>query len=129
MERSTGEKADSFAAVVWAGCGTVMCVIKSSIETSGRGWFLGPWNSAVPVAIGFSDRGVDDPHAHDEMCELYLVARGTSTAVVNGKVVALAAGDLLVVEPGETHTFTTSSDDYLHFVVQAPFVPGDKRSA
>jgi len=62
------------------------------------------------------------------MCELYLVARGTSTALVNGHVVILRAGDLLVVEPGEAHTFTSSWDDYMHFVVQTPFVPGDRRS-
>lgn len=61
------------------------------------------------------------------MFEVYLVARGASTAVVNGVVVELVAGDLLVVEPGESHTFTASSDDYLHFVVQAPFAEGDKR--
>jgi hypothetical protein len=35
---------------------------------------------------------------------------------------------VLVVEPGEVHTFTASSEDYLHFVVQAPFVAGDRRS-
>ena len=52
----------------------------------GKGWFVGPWNSAVP----------------------------------------LAAGDMLVVESGEPHTFVSSSPDYLHFVVQTPFMPGDK---
>jgi hypothetical protein len=31
-------------------------------------------------------------------------------------------------EPGEVHTFVTSREDYLHVVVQAPFVAGDKRS-
>jgi len=106
----------------------VVTVIKSSIDTSGKGWFLGPWNSELSIAVGFSDRGFDDPHCHDAMCELYLVARGTSTALVDEQVVVLGVGDLLVVEPGEAHTFTSSSDDYLHFVVQAPFVPGDKRS-
>ncbi len=41
----------------------------------------------------------------------------------------LGAGDVLVVEPGEVHTFESSSPDYLHFVIQTPFVAGDKRSA
>ncbi|MCU1368658.1 MAG: hypothetical protein JWN39_4297 [Ilumatobacteraceae bacterium] len=104
-------------------------MIKRSIEASGKGWFVGPWDSTVPVAVGFSDRGVDDPHVHGEMFEIYLVARGTSTALVGERLVELAAGDLLVVEPGEPHTFTASSDDYRHFVVQAPFVHDDKRSA
>jgi mannose-6-phosphate isomerase-like protein (cupin superfamily) len=63
------------------------------------------------------------------MHEVYLVARGTSTALVNGVEVDLASGDILIVEPGEAHTFARSSSDHLHFVVQAPFVADDKRSA
>ena len=66
---------------------------------------------------------------YQSMHEVYLVARGTSVAVVDGQHVALQAGDLLLVEPGEAHTFVESSDEYFHFVVQAPFVAGDKRSA
>jgi quercetin dioxygenase-like cupin family protein len=48
--------------------------------------------------------------------------------MVDGEAVRLRAGDLLAVEPSEVHTFVTSSEDYLHFVVQAPFVAGDKHS-
>lgn len=103
-------------------------MIKRTVAGTGKGWFTGPWEHAVPVALGYSDVGVDEVHVHDEMFEIYLVARGTSTAVVGGATVELGAGDVLVVEPGESHTFVASSDDYLHFVVQAPFVPGDKRS-
>jgi hypothetical protein len=47
---------------------------------------------------------------------------------LDGQAVALTVGDVLVVEPGELHTFTDSSDDYRHFVVRTPFVHGDKRS-
>ena len=103
-------------------------MIHSTIgSASGKGWFAGPWNSDIPIAIGFADVGIDEPHVHDGMFEVYLVARGSSTAVVAGCEVTLAAGESLVVEPGEAHTFTSSSPDYLHFVVQAPFVHGDKR--
>ena len=38
----------------------------------------------------------------------------------------LGPADMLVVEPGESHTFVSSSDDYLHYGVQAPFILGDK---
>lgn len=60
------------------------------------------------------------------MYEVYLVARGWSTAVVNAAAITLYAGDILIVEPGEPHTFTGNSPDYLHFVIHAPFIPGDK---
>jgi mannose-6-phosphate isomerase-like protein (cupin superfamily) len=63
------------------------------------------------------------------MHEIYLIARGSSTAVVSGESVNLKAGDVLVVEPGEVHTFLNSSEDYLHFVVHAPYVQGDKHIA
>jgi mannose-6-phosphate isomerase-like protein (cupin superfamily) len=76
--------------------------------------------------VGWADRGVNDPHRHEQMNEIYLVARGTSVAVVNGQRVELQAGDMLAVEAGESHTFLDSSPEYLHFVVQAPFVTGDK---
>jgi mannose-6-phosphate isomerase-like protein (cupin superfamily) len=103
-------------------------LIKRTVDQSGKGWFAGPWDSSVPVARGSADVGVDDRHVHDSMYEIYFVARGTSLAVVDGHAVELRVGDVLVVEPGESHTFTDSSDGYLHFVVQAPFVKGDKRT-
>jgi mannose-6-phosphate isomerase-like protein (cupin superfamily) len=102
-------------------------MIHHSIDLSAsKGWFVGPWNSAVPVPIGYATEAINEVHVHVQMFEVYLVARGWSTAVINHTTLTLHAGDLLVVEPGEAHTFTASSDDYLHFVIHTPFVPGDK---
>lgn len=91
-----------------------------------KGWYVGPWNSGVSIPIGFANQGIDLPHYHQQMYEVYLVAQGRSTAVVNGREIDLSPGDLLLVEPGEPHTFTSSSADYFHFVIQTPFVPDDK---
>lgn len=63
------------------------------------------------MALGYADAAVDDPHVHQSMYEVYFVARGTSVAVVDGRQVDLRAGDLLLVEPGEAHTFVDGSDD------------------
>jgi mannose-6-phosphate isomerase-like protein (cupin superfamily) len=93
----------------------------------GKGWFCGPWDSGVPAALGYANAGINEVHSHSGMYEVYMVAVGSSTAVVNGSRVALAAGDMLVVEPGEEHTFTESSPDYLHYVVQTPWLKGDKK--
>jgi mannose-6-phosphate isomerase-like protein (cupin superfamily) len=69
---------------------------------------------------------VDEKHYHSEIFEVYLIAQGQSVAVVDGQEIKLTAGDMLVVEPHEVHTFVSSSEDYLHFVIHAPFVAGDK---
>ncbi|MBV9467766.1 MAG: cupin domain-containing protein [Abitibacteriaceae bacterium] len=91
-----------------------------------KGWFIGPWNSAVPIPVGYANEGINEKHYHAAIYEIYLIARGTSLAIVDGQAVPLQAGDMLVVEPQEVHTFTDSSPDYLHFVIQTPFIKGDK---
>ena len=103
--------------------------VKKLGSGQGKGWFTGPWDSDVPIAVGYADHGVHEPHAHDTMFEIYLVRSGSATAIVASEAVDLRAGDVLVVEPGEVHTFTASTPDYAHFVIQAPFVAGDKRLA
>ena len=102
-------------------------MIHQSIELDQpKGWFVGPWNSVVPTPVGYANEGIDELHVHQQMFEVYLVARGSSTAVIDNQSITLKAGDMLVVEPGEVHTFTENSADYLHFVIHTPFVPGDK---
>jgi hypothetical protein len=59
-------------------------------DTDGKAvqaWFVGPWNSSIPVAVGYANEGVDEPHFHAEMFEVYLVAQGRSTALVDEKCV------------------------------------------
>lgn len=105
-------------------------MVHRSVDADSRkDWLAGPWDNTAPVPVGYANSAIDEPHYHAEMHEIYLVARGKSTAVVSGNRVELAVGEVLVVEPGEIHTFVNCSDDYLHFVVHAPFVEGDKHEA
>ncbi len=94
-----------------------------------KGWYLGPWNADLGVAVGWASTGIDAPHYHERMTEIYVVARGQSTIRVEGESIELRAGDCLALAPGEAHTFLASSDDYLHFVVHAPALPhGEARA-
>ena len=103
----------------------VLHLTPTSIDS--KGWLAGPWNSAVPVAVGYANEGIAVRHYHGEMYEIYLVAQGESIAIVNDERVPLKAKDVLIVEPGEVHTFVENTPDYFHFVIQSPFVPGDKQ--
>ncbi|MDP9366296.1 MAG: cupin domain-containing protein [Chloroflexota bacterium] len=76
-----------------------------------------------------ANQGIDDPHLHRRTTEVYLVARGWSEARVERETVRLEAGDVLIVEPGEAHTFLANSPDYLHLVVHAPALPPDEARA
>lgn len=88
------------------------------------------------AAISAYGVSLDELHNDSTSICLYGAHRGATGGARGGVTPSrptwghsLQAGDLLVVEPGELHTFVDSSDDYLHFVVQAPFVNGDKRIA
>ena len=94
--------------------------------TQPKGWLLGPWNSRLSIPIGWATQGIDEPHFHTQMNEVYPVARGSSTVVVSSEEVELKVGDVLVVEPGERHTFMESSSDYLHVILQSPSLKGNK---
>jgi len=90
-----------------------------------KGWFAGPWDSDLAVSVGFANEGIDEPHVHSEITEIYLVARGTSSIRVERETIELREGDALIIAPGEAHTFLTSSDDYFHFVIHTPGLAGD----
>ncbi len=93
-------------------------------DASKKGWLAGPWDSDLQISIGFANGGVDEPHVHSAIAEVYLVARGSASIRVERDTIELHEGDILIVEPGEAHTFLASSDDYLHFVVHTPGLAG-----
>jgi len=59
------------------------------------------------------------------MTEVYMVARGLAAIRVEQETIELSQGDVIVVEPGEAHTFLSSSSDYFHFVMHLPALEGD----
>jgi mannose-6-phosphate isomerase-like protein (cupin superfamily) len=94
-----------------------------------KGWYLGPWNSQLDLAIGCAHAGIDEPHLHTQVHEVYLVARGSCSVRVEQETVYLKAGDVLIVEPGEAHTFLDYSNDYFHFVIHTPALSGEQARA
>jgi mannose-6-phosphate isomerase-like protein (cupin superfamily) len=89
-----------------------------------KGWYAGPWNSALAISVGYATVGLNEPHRHTQISEIYLVARGTSVLRVEHTTVSLSAGDMIVLEAGEAHTFVESSPDYFHFVIHTPGLAG-----
>ena len=103
--------------------------IEKADPSIAKGWYLGPWDSELDISLGFANEGVDEPHLHKRMTEIYFMARGTVEMRIEGETVTLGAEDVIVVEPGEAHTFTSSSPDHFHFVIQTPGLVGDEARA
>jgi mannose-6-phosphate isomerase-like protein (cupin superfamily) len=103
--------------------------IERADQQVAKGWYLGPWDSDLAVSIGYANEGVDDPHLHLAMTEIYLMARGTAEMRVEHETVTLGEGEVIVVDPGEAHTFLSSSPDHVHFVLQVPGLQGQAAQA
>lgn len=95
-------------------------------DSADKGWYAGPWNSPLAVSVGYAHKGINEPHVHARITEIYLVARGIAEIRVGCQTIRLAEGDMLAIEPGEAHTFLSSSPDYFHFVIHAPGLAGDE---
>jgi hypothetical protein len=54
------------------------------------------------------------------------MARGIAVMQVENEVIELVQDQVLVVEPGEAHTFLSSSPDHFHFVIQVPGLHGSE---
>jgi mannose-6-phosphate isomerase-like protein (cupin superfamily) len=94
--------------------------------TDDKGWYAGPWDSDLPVSVGFANKAIDQPHVHSQTTEIYLVARGTAEIRVEQQTIRLSVGDVIIVDPGEAQTLLSSSPEYLHFVIHAPGLTGEK---
>lgn len=94
-----------------------------------KGWYAGPWNVDLPISIGYANAGIDEPHLHQQITEIYLIARGAAELRVENRTVALSAGDMILIQPGEAHTFLSSSPDYLHYVLHVPRLPEEAARA
>ena len=100
--------------------------IEKANSSSDKGWYIGGWNSDLPISVGYASKGIDEPHLHTQVSEIYLVARGTSDLRINQETFTLSSGDMILVEPGEAHTFLESSPDYFHFVIHTPGMAGEQ---
>ena len=101
-----------------------MRLLKPRADVS-KGWYFGAWNSDQAISVGYANEGVDEPHYHQIMSEIYLIARGQAVMQVNDRTIEVEAGDVIIIEPGEAHTFIESSPDHFHFVIQTPGLAGE----
>ena len=44
--------------------------VERADETSDKGWYAGPWDSELPIGIGFANQGIDEPHTHARITEI-----------------------------------------------------------
>ena len=103
--------------------------LEHAMDSSAKGWYAGPWNSALPISVGYAIAGIDEPHVHTLVTEIYLIAQETAQIRVEKATVTVSAGDMLVLEPGEAHTFLASSPNYLHFVIHTLGLAGEDAQA
>ena len=46
-----------------------MRIERAKVSTD-KGWLLGPWMSSSELAIGYANKGIDEPHVHRMVTEI-----------------------------------------------------------
>jgi quercetin dioxygenase-like cupin family protein len=84
--------------------------------------------AGLPIQVGvkFGSSPFGKKHLHRTMGEYFLLLAGDLRLSVNGNVLEVAPGDLVAVEPGETHEVLQSSPDALLLLLMPPPVDNDK---
>jgi mannose-6-phosphate isomerase-like protein (cupin superfamily) len=86
---------------------------------SAPAWVCGHWNGS-PIEIGRGRRtevGSNEALHHHPYREYYVVIDGEAELVVDGKSVALRAGMVVMIEPGERHMVTAVSEHGAEWIV------------
>lgn len=102
-----------------------MIIARNDESKPVKGWYSELVRPELP-SIGFANQGIKESHYHRKSYEVYLVAKGSSKIRVAEITTTLHAGDVLIVEPGELHTFVENTSDYFHFVLHCPPIRDDK---
>jgi quercetin dioxygenase-like cupin family protein len=91
-----------------------------------EGWHLAEAGLPLQVGVKFGSSPFGKKHLHRTMGEYFLLLAGNLRLSVNGEVVEVAPGDLVAVEPGETHEVVHASPDALLLLLMPPPVDNDK---
>lgn len=91
-----------------------------------EGWHLGETGLPIQVGVKSGATPFSAKHLHKTMAEYFILLAGSLRLRVDDKSVELKKGDLLAVEPGETHEVLRASPDALLLLLMPPPVAGDK---
>jgi quercetin dioxygenase-like cupin family protein len=92
---------------------------KSEASGAGPAWVCGHWNgSPIQIGMGFrSEVGVGEVRHHHPYREFYVVLEGAAELEVEGQVIPLRPGMVVMVEPGERHLVASVGEAGAHWVV------------
>ena len=92
---------------------------KSEESGDGPAWICGYWNGS-PLEIGMglrSEVGAGEVYHHHPYREYFVVLEGSAELEVEGTLVPLRAGMIVMIEPGERHWVTSVSETGARWVV------------
>lgn len=91
-----------------------------------EGWHLAEDGLPIQVGVKFGTSPFGKKHLHQTMAEYFLLIAGTMKISAAGQILEMSNGDLLLVEPGETHEVLNCSPDALLLLLMPPPLAGDK---
>ncbi|MHA2044192.1 MAG: cupin domain-containing protein [Candidatus Thorarchaeota archaeon] len=77
--------------------------------------FRKPVDSCGVILVTLKSGATSSPHSHEHLQEVFL-SLSTIRIQVDNETIDLEHGDVIVVEPGETHSFTVIGNDNVQLI-------------
>ena len=88
--------------------------------------FQRPLHTCGVILVDITERGRSSPHAHEKLEEVFIAITDINM-YVNETCFNLKAGDVVIVSPGETHSFEITSDKLGRIIaLKFPNIKDDK---
>lgn len=89
----------------------------SKVDSVSKYETISPLAKGFPLSIKFyGSGGKPTPHWHEHL-ELLYFARGGRDVIVDGKIYSASAGDLIIVNGGQIHSFVDNGSDAGYFCI------------
>ena len=89
-------------------------------------WHVSGSNIPIQLGVKTVNSPIGSSHFHRTMHEYFLVLEGKICLSLEGKDVELDKGDLLIIDPCESHAMISKSSDAKYVLLMPKAVPNDK---
>ena len=91
-----------------------------------EGWHLSETGLPIQGGVKSAETPFGGKHLHKTMAEYFLLLEGNLRLQVNGEILEMEQGDLILVEPGEAHQVLHGSPDARLLLLMPAAVANDK---
>jgi AraC family transcriptional activator of pobA len=101
-----------------------MKILRRILEKTG--WHVRGIDMPIQLGVKSINSPIGRNHFHRTMHEYFLILEGKISLSIESRQIEINKGDLLIIDPGESHKITSKSPDAKYILLMPRAIPNDK---